>query len=225
LEKFIDLLLTIVFSFFKDETIKNRKIVYENEHIYFWMIQTIYYFYDSELEEKIKDKALLENIRNQCMNFFLEYFSHRRPEFLDRVNYIIQYSSKLKEIFNNDNKKIEEISRITRILLEQLLQKAPKKLNEIINICFEFMILSKNNDVQKNIKDDLKTLMNDIMKLTMKPSNNNLTFFNYGLIPKFIYDSLNFNNIDQQDKKPTLKELWKDYNLYENIMNYYMVNL
>ena len=225
LEKFIDLFLTIVFSFFKDETIKNRKIVYENEHIYFWMIQTIYYFYDSELEEKIKDKALLENIRNQCMNFFLEYFSHRRPEFLDRVNYIIQYSSKLKEIFNNDNKKIEEISRITRILLEQLLQKAPKKLNEIINICFEFMILSKNNDVQKNIKDDLKTLMNDIMKLTMKPSNNNLTFFNYGLIPKFIYDSLNFNNIDQQDKKPTLKELWKDYNLYENIMNYYMVNL
>jgi len=55
-EKYIDLFLKIAFSLFEDQTISNRTIVYENEHIYPWVIETIFYFYNKENEINIKDK-------------------------------------------------------------------------------------------------------------------------------------------------------------------------
>ena len=231
-EKFVDLFISILFSFFKDQTINNRIIVYENEHIYPWIIQTIFYFYNKENENQIKNKNILINIKNKSLNFFGEFFSHRRPgeEFMKRANYILEYSYKLKEILKDDDKKIEETSRTTRILLEKLFQKAPKKINEVINLCFEFIISYKNKEkseeINKNKNKDFRFLMNELIKFKVNSNNNNdLNLVNYGLMPKFIYEGLNCYNIDKKEKKYTLKEIWKDCGLYDSILDYYMANL
>ena len=231
-EKYIDLFLSIIFSFFKDDTINNRIILYENGHIYPWVIQTIFYFYNSENEINIKEKRYLENIKNQSLNFFCEFFSHRRPseEFMKRANYILEYSNKLKEILNEDEKKIIENTRITRVLLEKLMAKAPKKINEIINLCFEFIILYKNKskitEIQTTIKEDLKNLVSDIISLNFSSKDNTKSnIYNFGLMPKFIYEGLNCNIITEEGKKATLKEIWQDSSLYDSIIDYYMANL
>mgnify|MGYP002857715630 FL=1 len=216
-EKFVDLFISILFSFFKDQTINNRIILYENEHIYPWIIQTIFYFYNKENENQIKNKNILINIKNKSLNFFGEFFSHRRPgeEFMKRAKYILEYSYKLKEILKDDDKKIEETSRITRILLEKLFQKAPKKINEVINLCFEYIIYYKNKEkseeINKNKNKDFRFLMNEVIKFKVNSNNSNdIGLVNYGLMPKFIYEGLNCNKIDKKVKKYTLKEIWKD---------------
>ena len=79
-EKYVDLFLAIVYTFFKDETIVNRNLLYTNEYIYPWVIETIFFFYNVENEPDIKDKKILKSIKNQTILFFSEYFSHRRPQ-------------------------------------------------------------------------------------------------------------------------------------------------
>jgi hypothetical protein len=60
-----------------------------------------------ENEPNIKDKKILQSIKNQTISFFCEFFSHRRPgeEFLSRVNYILKYSYNLKKLLKDDKKK------------------------------------------------------------------------------------------------------------------------
>ena len=228
-EKFINDFISIFFSFFKDETIKNRIIIYENEHIYLWIIQTIFYFYNKENEDNIQNKTIFENIRNRSVNLFCEFFSHRRPseEFTKRVNYILQYSYKLKEILKDNDKKLQENIKITRILFEKLLQSAPKKINEVIKICFEFIVFYKNKEIfeeiQKNIKNDMKELANKIINFNLNTDQNNK--YKYDLLPKYILEGLNYNIINKKGNNLTLKDIWKDSNLYNSIIDYYIANL
>ena len=228
-EKFIDEFISILFSFFQDETINNRIIIYENEYIYPWIIQTIFYYYSIENDETIQNKKIFENIRNRSINLFCEFFSHRRPteEFIKRVNYILQYSYKLKDILKDNEKKIQENINITRILLEKLLQNAPKKINEVIKICFEFIIFYKNKEkyeeMQNNNKNDMKELSNKIMNFNLIKDSNNI--YNYGLLPKFVFEGLNFNMGNKKGNNLTLKDIWKDSNLYNSIIDYYVANL
>ena len=69
-EKYVDLFIAIVMSFFKDETITNRILLYTNENIYPWVIETIFYFYNQENEKDITDKKILQIIKNQAISFF-----------------------------------------------------------------------------------------------------------------------------------------------------------
>ena len=235
-EKYVDLFIAFVFSFFKDESIVNRGLLYSNEYIYPWFIESIFYFYNKEYEPEIKDKKILESIRSQTISSFKEYFSHRRTdeEFNSRTNYIMKFSYYLKNLLKDEPKKIEEISRITRFLLEKLFEYAPKKVNDIINICSEYIILYKNKEklpeIKKNITDELKNLVIKLKNLNIHTSigtnkeidSKNVT--NSGLMPKYIYDGLNCNTLEN-GKKGTLKEIWKDFGLYDSIIDNYESNL
>ena len=230
-EKYVDLFLAIVYTFFKDETIVNRNLLYTNKYIYPWVIETIFFFYNVENEPDIKDKKILKSIKNQTILFFSEYFSHRRPqdEFMNRTNYILKYSYSLKKLIKDEPKKIEETFRITRLLLEKLLECVPTKINEIINLYYEFIILYKNKEklpeIKKNITDELKNLVIKLKNLniaTSTPDSQNV--FNSGLMPKYVYDGLNCNKLES-GKKGTLKEIWKDFGLYDSIIDSYKSNL
>ena len=231
-EKYVDLFIAILFSFFKDETIVNRPLLYTNQYIYPWVIETIFYFYNKENEPNIKDKKILQSIKNQTISFFCEFFSHRRPgeEFLSRVNYILKYSYNLKKLLKDDKKKIEETSRITRLLLEKLLENAPKNVNEIINICYEYIILYKNKEklpeIKKNITDEIKQLVINLknLNITTPETSKEQNVRNSGLMPQYIYDGLKCNIIEN-NKKATLKEIWKDFGLYDSIIDRYKSNL
>ena len=69
------------------------------------------------------------------------------------------------------------------------------------------MILSKNNDVQKNIKDDLKTLMKD------HAANGNTVFFSTHIleIAEKLCDRIAIINIGKIVFVGTLEELRKKY--------------
>ena len=227
-EKFVDLFIAIVFSYFKDETIVNRTLLYDNKYIYLWVIETIFYFYNKENEDFINDKKILQSIRIQTILFFKEFFSHRRPneEFMNRANYIMKYSYSLKKILKDDPKKIEETTRITRLLLETLLEIAPKNKNEILYLCSEFIILYKNKEklpeIKNNIDEELRNLSIVLKNLNiyMKEKDNSQNVYNSGLMPKYIYDGLNCNILENK-KKGTLKEIWKDFILYDSIIDGY----
>ena len=235
-EKYVDLFIAILFSFFKDETLVNRNLLFTNECIFPWVIETIFYFYNQENEKDINDKKILQTIKNQVIALFREFFCHHRPaeDILNRANYLFNYSYNLKKILKDDPKKIEEISRITRFLLEKLLEYAPNNINEIINICSEYIILYKNKeklpDIKKNITEELKNLVIKLKNLHInlpgEPNKNanakNIN--NSGLMPKYIYDGLNCNIIES-GKKATLKEIWKDFSLYDSIIDNYKSNL
>ena len=235
-EKYVDLFIAFVFSFFKDESIVNRGLLYSNEYIYPWFIESIFYFYNKEYEPEIKDKKILESIRSQTISSFKEYFSHRRTdeEFNSRTNYIMKFSYYLKNLLKDEPKKIEEISRITRFLLEKLFEYAPKKVNDIINICSEYIILYKNKEklpeIKKNITEELKNLVIKLKNLNIHSSigttkeKDSTNVSNSGLMPKYIYDGLNCNTLEN-GKKGTLKEIWKDFGLYDSIIDNYKSNL
>ena len=235
-EKYVDLFIAFVFSFFKDETIVNRSLLYTNEHIYPWIIETIFYFYNKENEPQIKDKKIIESIKTQTISFFREFFSHRRPEeeFNSRTSYIMKYSYNLKKLLKDEPKKLEEISRITRFLLEKLIEYAPTKVNDIINLCSEYIILYKNKEklpeIKKNITEELKNLVIKLKNLNIHSSigttkeKDSTNVSNSGLMPKYIYDGLNCNTLEN-GKKGTLKEIWKDFGLYDSIIDNYKSNL
>ena len=56
----------------------------------------------------------------------------------------------------------------------------------------------------------------------IKDSNN---IYNYGLLPKFVFEGLNFNMGNKKGNNLTLKDIWKDSNLYNSIIDYYVANL
>ena len=232
-EKYVDLFVAFVYTFFKDETIVNRLSLYTNPYLYPWAIESIFYFYNVENEVDIKDKKILVVIKNQTIQFFREFFSHKRPdeEFISRANYILKYSYNLKKILKDEPKKIEETSRITRLLLEKILESDPGKINEIINLLSEFIILYKIKEklpeIKKNITEELKNLVIKLKNLnitTPKKDNDSHNVFNSGLMPKYIYDGLNCNQLEN-GKKGTLKEIWKDFGLYDSIIDSYKSNL
>ena len=103
--KFIDLFISVLNSYFKDETINNRGILYANQYLYPWVIETIFYFYNKENEAKT-DKIICQSIKNQTLLFLCEFIKHRRPdeEFLGRAHFIFKYSYNLRRLFKDDSK-------------------------------------------------------------------------------------------------------------------------
>ena len=230
-EKYIDLFIAILNSFFKDETITNRGIIYTNQHIYPWVIETLFYFYNQENVAKMNQK-LVESIKNQTLSFLCEFIKHRRPkeEFLGRANFIMKYSYNLRRLLKDDPKQIEEVSKTTRLLFEKLLEYSPKKINEIINLCFEFIILYKNtekkSEIKKHLSDNFKNLVIKLKNINIKietPKGNEPKIKNSGLMPNYIYEGLDCNEINGE--KCALKDLWKDFKLYDSIIDFYSSNL
>jgi hypothetical protein len=120
---YIDLFILTIRSYFKNESIHNRDILYQNDNLYSWLIETIYYFHNSEIENTIYEKGDLISIKKNSLDLFEDFFIHRRPhkEMTKRIHYILRYSLHLRRIIGDkDDKKIAEITRITRVLLQKI---------------------------------------------------------------------------------------------------------
>ncbi len=221
-------------NFFKNDSIKDKSILRTKEYIYRWVIETIFYFNNKENEGQFDAKDL-KIINNKTKEIFAGFFKQQKDEdkFVSRVSYILKYSYGLKSSLNNEPKKIEETSRITRVLLEDLLEKEPKRTNDIINLCYEYIILYKNKEklpeIKKNLVEDFKNLIINLnnlninkVNLTSKENESNIK--HSGNMPNYIYDGLNVNQVED-GKKAILKDIWKDCKLYETIVDYYCSNL
>ena len=152
---YIDLFILTIISYLKDESIPNRDIIYTNKNLYPWLIETIFNFHNSEIKDFVYKKEDILSIQKNSIDLFEEFFVHRRPheEINKRIYYIIRYSIHLRKIYGDlNNKKILEITRITRLLLQKIMEVSSIHMNHKTKACFDFIIFHKNYTKLTGIK-------------------------------------------------------------------------
>ena len=223
----IDLFILTLISYFKDESIQNRDILYSNKNLYPWLIETIFYFWNSEINDHIYKKEHVLSIQKNSLDLFIEFFIHRRPhdEINKRIYYIIRYSTHLKKIYGDiNNKKIKEITRIARQLLEKIMEVSTLHMNHKAKCFFDFIIFHKNYDklteAKKNIsnKNLSRFVTSPILRKTI--TNEGLAF---GKTSHFL-DKLKEDNIILEEDNKQIKRN-DDFNQKTNINSINLDNI
>ena len=144
---FVDNFISSLNKYTTDKMIQNKDAIYENKNIYPWILETIFYFYNKENEDAIEAKELIPNIQKNALKMFTHLFTNKKikDDFTNKMNYIFDYSYYMKKLYANDKKKLYEISRITRLILEKLMENS-EEYNKKSQICFDFMFLYKNSE-------------------------------------------------------------------------------
>ena len=276
---YIDNFSNYLFSCFSRNDILNKQTLYENQNIYPWLIETIFYYHNSENIKHFQDKNIIYKIHEHTLDLFTEIFSSKRPpnEFKSNIKYILDYSYYMKFKNKDKEKQKNEISRITRVLFEKILGCSPGNINIKTEECFEFLIFYKNSEKLFNIDFDLinnirsnscflssnlsesnkkeiidnniinnndnniniineennsnnKNTSDENVLLMSKTEINDSIFQKKDFLPKYILEGLNYfdevetsNNKNSQIK--TLSEIWKDFSIYDSIIDYYYSNL
>ena len=143
----IDLFMLTLRSYFKNESIINRDILYQNDNLYSWLIETIYYFHNRAVDNIIYKKEDIISIKKNSLDLFEDFFIHRRTnkEINKRIQYILKYSLYLRKIIGDtDDKKIAEITRITRELLLKIKDISSLDMNYKTKFFFDFIIFHKD---------------------------------------------------------------------------------
>ena len=144
---YIDLLIITLSSYFNDQAILNREILFLNKNLFAWLIETIFIFHNSEINLHEYKKEDIISIQKNSLLLFKDFFIHRRPheEINKKMHYIFRYSTHLKRIYGGvDNKKIQEVTRITRLLLETIIGIPSIQMYHKAKYCFYFIIFHKN---------------------------------------------------------------------------------
>ena len=225
---YIDLLIITLSSYFNDQSILNREILFLNKNLYPWLIETIFLFHNSEINFHGYKKNDIISIQKNSLILFKDFFVHRRPieEFNKQINYIIRYSIHLRKIYgNNDNKKIKEVTRITRLLLEKIMGISSLYINYKTKYCFDFIIHHKGNltGIKKHISsNDIKFTYNEI---TRQSTTNNLlrTINKLGLRTDLILEEdeedIKEKNNNDDFNKININTINSSFNLYEDVDN------
>ena len=70
---YIDSLLIIVYSFLKNPAIANKENLFKNETLYPWIIETIFFFYDTKNWEYFNDIEIIQLIQQHSIELFKEF--------------------------------------------------------------------------------------------------------------------------------------------------------
>ena len=245
---YIDNFSNYLFSCFNRNDITNKNSLFENKNIYPWLIETIFFFNNSENIKHFQDKNSIMKIQLQTLDLFTEIFSVKRPilEFKTRIKYILDYSYYMKYIYGENNVKKDEVARITRILLEKVLGCSPGNINLKTQACYEFMIFYKKSEELFNIdyeinkkeirsiscyftalsKSELKEFKQDSNEKLKEEQNNN-NIINDNKIDNNIIndekksDSINDSNpIEENNTLLMSKTVVKEDKLISKLINY-----
>ena len=303
---YIDLFILTLISYLKDESIPNREILYSSKSLYPWLIETIFYFHNSEINNFVYKKEDILSIQKNSIDLLEEFFVHRRSqdEINKRIYFIMKYSIHLKKISGDtNNKKILEITRITRLLFQKIIEASSLNMNTKSKACFDFIIFhknfrkltglkkhitntnlnrmtmnnlfrqstiledsrlnainnndkistnNKNNYILETVDEEIKEKSNDDFNnkknlnsitsslkfespnslINLENKSNSSLFNKSDIIPSFIFEGLHYtykvNNSEEKEtdiKRKNLKELWEDFILYDNIIDYYSSNI
>ena len=205
---YIDLFILILISYFKDESIQNRQILYTNKNLYPWLIETIYNFHNSEYSDSIYKKEDIISIKKNSINLFEEFFVHQRPheEINKRIYYIIRYAIHLRKLNgDSNNKKVAEITRITRLLLQKIMDVSSLHMNYKAKACFDFIVFHKNFAQLTGSKKFIKSTntKNITEKDFVKQNTEDIKNLNFDFINVDTDFSINNNDIiiekDEED--------------------------
>ena len=245
---YIDNFSNYLFSVFNRNDITNKNSLFENKNIYPWLIETIFFFNNSENIKHFNDKNSIMKIQVQTLDLFTEIFSVKRPilEFKTRIKYILDYSYHMKYIYGENNAKKDEVARITRILLEKVLGCSPGNINLKTQACYEFMIFYKKSEELFNIdyeinkkenrsiscffsplpKSELKEYEQELNEKLKEDQNNNNIINDNNINNNIINDEKKSNSINdsnQMEENNTLlmsKTVVKEDKLFPKLINY-----
>ena len=233
-EKLFLWIIEIIFFYHNKENIKNFKDPLEQQYI-----------------NHIKSKSLdildfllkKQNLSHDKLKKFVCYIFY----------YSIYIKNKANEEKTEKKIKKDEISRITSLLLLKCVEISGKNIYFISSICFEFLVCYKSlkynfdktdNDYfeildlipnikkkYENINKDISIIPSSIInQLNLFPPknenvNNNDEHLNSIKISNTINNVNKIINDIKYSKNVVLKELWKDFPLYDYIIDYYCSNL
>ena len=122
----VDSFIKSLNNYMNDKNILNRDVIYDNINLFPWTIETLFYFYNKENEQAIETKELIDNIRKNSLKLFCDLFLNKKikDDFSNKINYIYEYSYYMKKLYKNDIQKLNEISKITRLLLGKLMENS-----------------------------------------------------------------------------------------------------
>ena len=275
---YIDSLLIIIYSFIKNSALINKEDLYNNEMLFPWIVETIFFFYDMKNWQCQDDIELLQLIQQHSIELFKEFISYQRTNKENEIlmNYIFDFAYYLKTKNKGEN-ELNKIGAIVRLILDKILECSGWNVNLITKFCIKFMFLFKNSEklfnnkelndsyltqddknlykllVEKKskknsvnstntIKESLTTSTspydylyqndnNDLQNNEIKSEeeeNNDDYIINKeknSLIPNYIYRSLFLNKNKAKEEKATLIQIWKDFDLFNYMINYYESNL
>ena len=157
---FLDEFLMEVTSLFNDESIQNGSFIFYKDKLFFpWIIDTVYTYYSAEILNTVEDRELIMSIQGVSINVLFNLFIHQRmnEEIYSRLRYLIDYAYNLQAKYRNNDKKMQEIIKMTRFILVKIFQTNKLFMDIKSIICFEFMFAFKNSqnlykDVPKGVK-------------------------------------------------------------------------
>jgi hypothetical protein len=140
--------LLMIQEYLEKKDIINIYIFYEKDIFYQWLIETLFYFNNKENTKDTKRQDIYEKIRLNAITIFIEIFSkiQNYSNKLNKIQFILNFSYKLKKLANNNKSQINEIESMTRSLLKILLENKNIDMDLITVACYEFMIFYKDCD-------------------------------------------------------------------------------
>ena len=140
-------LSSMIFSI-KDKGTKNKDVFIKEPKFFYWIVDTIYFFHNKENENIFEDKNLIPSIQQNSLDIILQIFQldMSLKEIENYIDYIIEYGLYFANKFKNNNSSLMEIIRITRLLLEKILNGSESYFNIKSIFCYEFMFLFRNGE-------------------------------------------------------------------------------
>ena len=179
---YIETFLSTINFFIKDKGTKNKDIFVKEPKFFHWLVDTIYFFHNKENENFIENKNLIPSIQQNSMELILQIFQLNASlkEIENYIDYIIEYGLYFSKIFKNNNNSLMEIIRITRLLLEKILNDSELYFNIKSIFCYEFMFLFRNGEellTDDNYKPRRNSLLDSesLNKALKKKSKNDET--------------------------------------------------
>ena len=240
-------------KYINDNTVLNRDVIYENKNLFPFLIESLFYFFNKDNAEAIDiQKNLLKTFKEYFVNkkikedfiykinYVFEYSYYMKKLYkndLHEIDAISRTTRLLLEKIMEYSLDIE-INKKTQICFDFIFLYKNNEDNLYIiyndgynsNLGMYMGQKSKKNkglsfdsddeeDLNKDNKNKIESLDNfEKFKRNLKKNND--------LIPDYIYDGIYFNEeIIKTKKSCTLKEIWKDFNLYDNIIDTYKSNI
>ena len=235
-------ILKIIFFFNNKENTKNFEKNNNNEKCIENIKNKSFEILKIILQYNSEDKSLYE----KCIQFIYEYSIYVK-------NAVDQ--EKIKEIEKKKKKnEIIRITCLLLLKCCEAISNNHYNFNITSKICFNYLINFKNSNFiftikKANMKDEAKTFKKNEFTLLSselitdynknkkeKYNNNNFNKNKDAIIPNYILEDINYTSFFKEDfnslidnnntnKNYLLKEIWRDFHLYDYIIDYYYSNL
>ena len=236
---FIDSFINCINDSLKEHSTQNKDVVIKDKKFFQWLIDTIFFFHNKENESIIEEKEFIPSIKKNSLELLLQILKLKTTikEIETKLYYFMEYSFFFKKKYNENSNNLKEILRITRLILEEMLQ-SPDYFNIKTIICFEFIffyqqcekILSNYNYVYRRSSLIDNVSLNKLLKKRSKDEsdmhdiNKNLrkdsmTLYDYESNNESVNISINRTIVEGNDPENfEINNLIPDY-YYQGIYN------